>query len=866
MHDKGDSEAVLQLREEIVKRAGQCPIRFADYLVAIHPLASMHTSAYEKRRPHLEAGESALARYEPFLSKAFYLRTHILVRYERCRYDDSLGNLEDAIDCYEEVWELLPDGDHPDARLLLALRNALPYSIASLHHATGNYRSAQDWLEIIRQYLYVGHHTYPGVYYNLKGKINRSLGNYRQAEEDFLSARQAFEIDSVGWASNHFIENFVDLSDLYLTTSSAQKALPPLEEAAAQGIDSLFSRRYLHHQLAKTYLALDSLPHALEQSRKGLLVTRRLNDSSYFWTGRMLSLIGETLGRQGQWAEAIDTLQVAMTHLANFSPDGDAWDKNPNPDSSNTKLDLLKALVLKARTLEAYYRSSAPAPIPLLEASLQTSLRAIDLIRVLRSAYPDDEVREYLSQRSFPIFEDALRVAFDLCDLTGADEHLEAAFSIMESGKALSLLENLVELKARSFAGIPPKVLQEENRLHYKMTTLERSLREITDAEKSRTLRNTLFSARQDYQELIELFQDAYPEYYRLKFQTTPITIRELSRRLADDETLIEYFYGEKRLYAIAIDRSGVRRQVHPVDSTFNRSIDEFIELTGSSRRMTKAADIERYLASGSLLYQRLLAPLELQTRKLTIIPDGRLHYLPFNALPTSAGARYSSARKLPYLLRDHLIQRNFSASVRLQQQATPSQNTIGREPLLVVSPSAFPEQSSLSLDPADLADRFGEQVRIERDVSKEAFRRLLDEGYQYIFIFSHASAREADPFLELFQERFYLRELYATPVNAHLVLLGACETGLGKQLRGEGVLSLARGFAYQNVPNTIMTLWKVQDGPALEISLDFLQRHLVKGVSMPEALNQAQQYYIDYGDGYGQPFQWAGFVGVGSY
>jgi CHAT domain-containing protein len=278
---------------------------------------------------------------------------------------------------------------------------------------------------------------------------------------------------------------------------------------------------------------------------------------------------------------------------------------------------------------------------------------------------------------------------------------------------------------------------------------------------------------------------------------------------------------------------------------------------------MTTFTDLARFQQTGNRLFRQLIAPLKVRTQKMIVIPDGPLHYLPFAALPTAI-ADVETTRALPYLIRQHVISRNFSASVLFQHQTIDAGKSRTLKPLLIVSPAAFPNDSRLSLDPAGLAAEFGDQARIERDVTKETFRRLLREGYENIFLFTHASASGDDPFLLLFEDTLFLRELYATPVASNLVLLGACETGLGQNRRGEGVLSLAHGFAYQNVPKTLMTLWKVQDSAALRISLDFLRLHLLEQKPMAEALRQAKLNYIADPKGDGRPFIWAGFVGVG--
>lgn len=849
----------LALCHRLDSLARLCPEQFADFLVAVNVSASTRAPNYEAWLTYIQRGEAAAAHYGEFLTDSFQLRTILFLRYERCRYHDSMGNVTNAAECYESVWKQLPV-QHPDP-LLNSFRNALPYSIAECYRHAGDYKQAWDWLNIAREYLDADHPIYPGTILNLEGLIRLARQQPELAKQQFRQAAAAFDRSEQGRRFHQCYRNFADWANLYLTQGKPDSALAILHRAARYDSISDRSWTYLHPMFAKAYLASDSLDNALFHIRQAIARIEKIIPGYYYVHGQALLLLGEVLARQGRRHEALDTLQVAAKHLV--QPETDAhWAVNPDPRLSNNKLDLLKLLVLKAGILADHYQSR-PGETHLLQWSLETSLAAIDLVKILRAEYEDDEVKEYLSQQSFPIFERAIATASDLFQQNGEKRYLELAFQIMETGKALSLLENLKALEARKFVNLPDSLIGQENDLSYKIARLERELNELGEGPNRRVLERELSGSRRAYRNLIDHFRMRYPQYHQLKYEFQPVSIPALQQRLDDDETLVEYFYGARRLYVAAISRRDIRWHFLPATTGLADTLQTFLTLVSAPAGLTRVRQIEAYQKTGYHLYRQLIAPLNLSTPQLTIIPDGRLHYLPFAALVTDTG-RVDLPGKLPFLIRQHRIRRNYSASVLFQQEAArfEEQSPAGK-PLLVVSPREFPADSRLSLDSTELVNLFGSQVRIERDVSKERLRRFLREGYENIFFFSHASAEGADPFLQLYQDTLFLRELYATPVRSNLVLLGACETGIGLNRRGEGVLSLARGFAYQNIPNTVMTLWKVRDSQSLQLSVDFLRRHLLEGVEPEEALHQAQLKIIDDPNTYGQPFLWAGFVGV---
>lgn len=837
------------------------PVLYADYLVGAQAITCFYYSNLSELEDLLYSAEQSFLEYQDYLSDSLQFQTGINIKYQICRKMDLVGDIGDALQCYQEVWNMLPD-QHHDQTQLENFRQALPYSIAHLYLFLGSYKRAQDWVNILKNHLQGGYTIYSSLYHHLSGRLYEILGNVDAAKVSYETATEHYKLAENLTKSPLFIENNVTHSDLFLESGRLDRAALIMDQVLEYGPFDGFNAAFLYHQLAKIYLASDQPDAALEAGQKTLRSVEQIGLEKYFWKGRALSVIGQGLAKKGNWLAALDALQLALYHFSGEEFKR-GWDKNPLPRSSDTKLDLLKALIAKASILEQAATDEEGNVQELLEASLNARVTAVELIKILRAEYNEDEVKEYLSSSAFPVFEAAIGTALRLHDRTQDNKYLEDAFYFFETGKGLSLLENLRGLQARMELQVPEDLIAKERDLKYKITILERTLRESADdPTRMRDLQDLLAVTRDNYEALIELLRRDYAEYFDRKYNFQTATLEDIRLGLDADEGMVEFFYGEQNIYVLLVTLTGFQVNIIPRTDVFDQKLDRFTQLVGSRLGFTGQDQIHQYQEDGHWLYNQLFGSFHLYTKKLILIPDGPLHYLPFNALLTDNSA-VRDPRNLPYLVKKHIIRRNFSASVWQQQRQSPRISGKGGGRILVIAPEIFPDSNNLPLDKPALQAAFGENVEIEASPSKEKVIALFGKGYDKIFIFTHAAASDTEPYLQLKNDSLFLHELYTIPIRANLVLLSACETGLGKQQLGEGVMSIGRGFAYQNVPNAIMTLWEVQHRYALQISMDMLQQLTANPQLTPsEALWSAQLQLIRKTTG--APFQWAGFVCTG--
>lgn len=860
-YDRREKDKILSICQEIDSLARTDPQRFADYLIGVRAVSSYYFSDLNELESMLLSAEQLYRDYQADLSDSMLLRTGFSIEFQICRKMDLMGEVSKALTCYEDLWRILPK-QHIDTTTLSNYQQALPYSIARLHHFFGAHNRAEDWVHILYRYLDDGFSLYSALYYHLHAQIDETFGRTESAKRNYKNSTEHYKNIKGGTESALFIENNISHSDLMLDLGRIDSAALIIDRVLEYGPFSGFNAIFLYYQLAKIYQASGQPDAAIEAGQKTLQFVDEIGLEKYFWKGRALLVIGQGMAAKGDWPAALDALQLALYHFSGEEFRRD-WKANPTPRSSDTKLDLLQALIAKASILEQAATAGDGNTQQLLEDALNARKTAVNVIKILRSEYNDDEVKEYLSRSAFPVFEEAIGTALNLFYRTRDRAFMEDAFYFFETSRGLSLLENLRDLQARKVLDLPEGLMDKEQSLKYKIANLEKSLHEMGDDERwARNLKDLLAAARDEYENLIKLLRKNYSEYFDRKYNFQTATLQDIQHLLAADESVVEFFYGEQIIYVLLITPTGFQMESIPRTDVFEQKLERFVKMAGSRLGLTDPSQVRQYQEDGYYIYEQLFGSLHLYAEKLILIPDGSLHYLPFNALPTD-NKLVRDPRALPYLLIKHGIRRNFSASVWQQQKNSAREPGDRAGGILVIAPETFPEDRDLPLDKAALRAAFGQDVTIVPSPSKDRVKELFREGYDKIFIFTHAAAAGTEPYLQLQNDSLFLHELYAMPIRANLVLLSACETGLGKQQQGEGVLSLGRGFAYQNVPNSIMTLWRVQHASALQASMDMLEQLEANSDLTPsEALRAAQLRLIRSTSG--APFHWAGFVCTG--
>jgi len=538
------------------------------------------------------------------------------------------------------------------------------------------------------------------------------------------------------------------------------------------------------------------------------------------------------------------------------------------------------------------------------EMAYRLALKAASLAYELRNSFKSEGSRLFLLQRLIPIYEQALAIVYKRYQKQPKTDYLLEAFQLVERSKALLLLEALQTENARAFGGLPKKLLKEERRLSRELAKKRKQYFEAqlaNNAAQMDALDKELLALKRESQRLQDTLEANYYDYFRLKYEDKTPSLEQLQKKLDTGERFLEYFSAQDGFYLLALSPNSGELFYLPKGEDFNRKMRNFrLALTNSAwlKEEQKTLALKQLLiAEGWDLYQQFVAP-ALKAEgidKILLVPDGLLNYIPFEVLLSEAPApeevRQPSFKTLPYLLKRYNVHYHYSAALLLYERPKiKSGRVLGMAPSYAYDAQAHASgtdsrqhhiRSSVDDLPGAKAEiqqlskafkglfLYGQQANeteFKKQISKEEYALIHlamhgwvdEERPEYSnLVFSHRHDSLEDDLLHAY-------ELNLLKIRANLVVLSACETGFGKYERGEGVVSLGRGFMYAGVPALVMTLWPINDQATAILMQDFYEG-LSAGKSKSEALRQAKLNYLDAaGDISSHPFFWASFIELG--
>ena len=367
------------------------------------------------------------------------------------------------------------------------------------------------------------------------------------------------------------------------------------------------------------------------------------------------------------------------------------------------------------------------------------------------------------------------------------------------------------------------------------------------------------------------------------------------------DQAFLSYYVGDSLVFAFLVNQESKQLIRLQKDSLLVPNIQNFRDLINAwprekylSKKDPERLSTERQFAQlGHTLFKNLLAPIFPTCKfpkRLLIIPHGELYYVPFDALLTDSVGHLGSYTQYPFLFKTTSLSYNYSATLWREMHRPKAKKKL--KPLLAMALS-FPEGPKMSLDRAasvrdtlpqipysqveleGLNERFEGQFYSDSTATQKHFWAQAP-NYQVIHLSTHAWLNEENSdfsFVALAPEKagtnhhkLYVKELYNLQLDADLVVLSACETGLGKLYQGEGMLSVARGFSYAGARSIVNTLWSVNDQATSHLILSFYD-HLKDRKPKDLSLQMARQEYLSevLDEAYAHPYYWAAAIPIGN-
>ncbi|MFP4095785.1 MAG: CHAT domain-containing protein [Cyclobacteriaceae bacterium] len=648
-----------------------------------------------------------------------------------------------------------------------------------------------------------------------------------------------------------------------------------------------------NYYLARTYYQLGIayfLQESLAEAEQSFAHSRRLYEEIYSPGHPELSDLlrwqGELKLKMGLEEEALALFRdAALRFYAGSSFSKDSFP--PLRQISSFTPVLIQSLSSQVKARQQQYEKSGD--LLLLKkayATVDYTRQVLDSMRISSIARGSERspLQEHLS-----VFEAGLEVIYQIYQEENDPAWMNEALRMMESSKSLQLLAALRESEARHFTGVPDSVLQLEKELMIKLSFAESKARQEEDPKR---WQEKAFFLRQSYDSLRKHLATRHPDYHRLRYQTESISIHALQQSLQEDEMLLEYLMGDSALYLLAVDRRQTELHQLPLTDSFSTQLSLLRDALAYKR------PLEDFRAPAYALYHHLLKPVaELpRNKRLIIIPDGMLSYLPFEVLLMEEASEGNSFKNLSYLTRTHQL--NYQYSATLMQVQTKKTNKAEQMNYLAFAPDfnqplqlmAAAEMNEPLLEDTvrgQLAELKGTRREVQeisrwmqgkyfdgQEASEDNFKQMASQ-YEVLHLATHAIVDDQYPMNSrllftpsadsLEDGSLYAWELYELDLNASMVVLSACNTGFGKIQRGEGVMSLGRAFAYAGCPSVVMSLWPAQDQATADL-MGYFYEAVAGGMKKDEAMQQARLRYLKEADDLlSHPFYWAGFVVQGS-
>jgi CHAT domain-containing protein len=831
---------------------------------------------------------------------------------------DVLGDQSEALDDYRQalaIYEQVADR---------STKASVLNNIGKIQSDMGQWQSALDYynqaLPILR--AMGDQRREPITLYNI-GLLYYRLGDL---DRSLSLAEQSLQLRRVTGDKDGEANTLDNLGLVYLARGDPQKALDyyakalPLRLAVGDPRGEATTLDFT----GVVYSALNQPQKALSYHEQALQVRRKIGDRR----NEALTLLnlGHVYDLLADPTRALENYNQALTIFRAVE------DRN----------SAAKALVGVAR-LESKQGNFVEASKSIEEAlSLIEEVRAQAGAQELRASYFASK------QDAYELYIDLLMQQHRLKPTAGHDvEALQAS----ERARARSLLELLNEAHVDVRQGVDTALIDRERnltqRLNAKAQRQIRLLSQKSSQEQLVELDKDIRTLEDEYQQVQATIRKASPGYAALT-QPQPLSLKEIQQQLDKNTLLLEYSLGEERSYVWAVTQTALAsyelpkreqiqhhaRQLYELLTT--RSL--FIPIETTRQRLARIAQADSQLREAAReLGQMVLGPVgsELGTRRLVVVADGALQYVPFSVLSVVSGQLSAVNRpagrieprtisdvprtnaEYKPLIVDHEIISLPSASALAVQRRSLAGRPVAENEVAVIADPVFsvndprlkrdfrangpkPEEGAGTRIIEHLTDGGDTTGKLEirrlvftrseaeqilavtprtanlKALDFKASRATVTAGdlshYRYVHFATHGYLDSQRPDLSAIvlslvdeqgnpQDGFLrVHEIYNLDLPAELVVLSACQTGLGKEIKGEGLVGLTRGFMYAGARRVVVSLWNVNDKATAELMQRFYRGMLKENQTPAASLRKAQAEMLQQKQ-WQSPYYWAAFV-----
>jgi CHAT domain-containing protein/Tfp pilus assembly protein PilF len=776
--------------------------------------------------------------------------------------NDWQGNVQKSLESYREAMKIL-EGQEDKKRLGLILGN-----MGAAYEKLSDYpKSLDSYHQALKVFQEVGDKGDTAWILGNLGAIAAKLGNTREALDYFEKAlvlmQEVGDRKYEGWVLG-------TMGAIYKGQGDMEKSLQFLNRALEIAREIGDKRLEVDHlaNIGSNYQEAGDYEKSAEYLQKGLEIAEQLGDKVSLT--EVLIILGILHRDQKDYEQSIADFQRAL--------------------KMGNELGVLRTVWNSEWGLALSYDKQKE-----YEEALQHYRNAINTVESIRGKLVTQEQKVGFLGETIDIYEGLIDLLFRLREKDTTHAYIAESFHLAERAKSRAFLELMAEAKVNLASGISQELGTEEKNLQVLLTDLQQRLLDPElKGDQKENLYKELQSAESRYNDFILELRRKIPEYASTAYPE-PYTLDRAQSRLLDKNTyLLEFLLGKENVFwwVISKDRILWAQSFSSGHEVFKK-IQEY-QAQIAQRKINLDFQLGKDIYD--VLLKDALGPIPASSH-LIIIPDGLLLRFPFEAL-----VRELEGRTPKYLIEDYIVSYAPSASVLGEIRGQPRPATAAPIDLLALGNPVFEDEgksprvdleylrSGAHLLPLPYAEEEvssisqiyqqtgGKTESYVKDKALEEIVKSKDCGrFKNLHFATHGLIDDRVPALSgllLAPSRnaegedgfLRLNEIFQLKLNAQLVTLSACETALGKEVRGEGMIGLTRAFFYAGARSVMASLWMVSDQSTALLMRDFYS-YYAKGEKPLTSLRQAKLRFLkgDVAD-YRHPFFWAPFVLAGDY
>lgn len=839
------------------------------------------------------------------------------------RYSFATGRYDDALERFQAALALEQKSDTPDTFALPELFNLVGKALL----ARGENNLALEYLQKSYRLNKNSVNLLPEIVNSL-ALSGVCLGNLGKYDEAAIMLKKALQLaENKGKDTTLQITAYMSLARFSITFEEYPNALKYSRKAtqlqeAGDSEDPLIQAELLL-LMAQSELGEGDPYAAEEMNRKAMAIYKALFGPKHPGVALAYYQLGKTLEAKGELRDAALTFHKAIAaNLPNFD-DSLMIRSKPVLVRYFDQMLLLRSLLAKAGTLEVLYiKEVFDQDIKIAVQMVQIADGLIDRIRRSNRNQAD---KIALGPYAARVYEKGISISYRMYELNKSkvylkkQKYLYQAFMASEKNKGGSLLGALAEIEAFAYGKVPQEVVDQEKNLRETLESVKKELALKTGSAEEDALRDRLFDAYLAYDNFILQVENDYDDYNRYKYSSHTTHIEELQTYFNRHTALRSYFIADSLIYIFTVTNKDVNLEIVPKMEDLENVVEIMRTLIIEE---VNVDDPGGYRQLAHEFYKQLFPnPLPGRIKSLIIIPDANLGLLPFESFLTeNYQGDPKDFKSYPYLLKKYEISYAYSANLLYRTFTKDSSDDVTSRHWLALAPVFSDDaQQGISLKTRSLLqdldhtmkdtlttrgkmlngdeivplpgtekevkailDEFNQnQMKAEARTHNLATESFVKSGalkdYEFIHIATHGFVNAEKPELSgilLAADSagnedgiLYAGEIYTLDLNASLVVLSACETGLGQVLRGEGIIGLTRALMYAGTENIIVSLWKVADASTSDLMIDFYGDLLdpeneVRSYS--RSIRRTKLKLIR-GETYAHPYYWSPFILIGN-